>query len=368
MTSGINKSRIGPDYAPEPPPASNSAPRYVIFFTGLTAAASAILAAAYLIVSDRTAWGEFLTIWPPVLWLFGLLPLALLSCHRRRGRLGVLAFACPILFLALAGEWRSLVNLVYFAPEAPFVLQVGTWNMGSGYSDSTKQLREMAAHEVDLWLLQETPDHSDAFSSETLTQAGLAGFHAIDAGDCAVLSRWPVRRLESQRVGPWEAPLAVAVDLSASRTLVVVNARLMLPSLELNPFSSRARDRLAADHAQRIAQFPRLVELANRHAEKENAQAAIVGGDFNTPGRMWSVRAPLRGAGFRDVWREAGAGWPGTMTADFPVARIDQLWARGALRPTLARVHPADGLSDHRPLLAELAWEGETSASPAPQR
>jgi len=69
------------------------------------------------------------------------------------------------------------------------------------------------------------------------------------------------------------------------------------------------------------------------------------------PARMQSLR-PLR-ALLRDVWTVGGLGWGGTMTADLPVARIDQCWVSHDVEVVSARVLNPGG-SDHRLLLVDL--------------
>lgn len=82
----------------------------------------------------------------------------------------------------------------------------------------------------------------------------------------------------------------------------------------------------------------------------------VLAGDFNTPARSRSL-APIR-AMLDDVWLVSGRGWGATMTADFPVARIDQVWVEPArLRPLAAWVHHATG-SDHRMVVADVAIAG----------
>ncbi len=89
---------------------------------------------------------------------------------------------------------------------------------------------------------------------------------------------------------------------------------------------------------------------------------AVIGGDFNSNERSVAYRR-LVDAGFLDAQREAGSGmgftWPNDRGPG-PVLRIDWLLARG-LTPVGALVGDG-GASDHRPVVADLAFPQEDQA------
>jgi endonuclease/exonuclease/phosphatase (EEP) superfamily protein YafD len=99
-----------------------------------------------------------------------------------------------------------------------------------------------------------------------------------------------------------------------------------------------------------VAQFPALAELVRATMRDTGARSALVCGDFNSPATLPSFGS-LR-AFLIDAWKAAGQGWPGTATADLPLARIDQCWSTPDLRPVSARSMRAR-VSDHRLLLVE---------------
>jgi endonuclease/exonuclease/phosphatase (EEP) superfamily protein YafD len=308
-----------------------------------------VLNVLYLTIGDRTPLTEYLTIWPPVLWLGLLAVVAVpLFWRQRRGPALVLAGALVLFALALI-EWRALLRWGV-REKSSNAVRVMTWNIGGGYTSKGQLLDEMAAWQPDIVFLQETPDGAASFNEDDLT-GHWQGFTWIDAGDCGLLSRWPMRELLTEQVGPWSKPQAVAIDGPWEAPLLAINARLMLPSLELAPFTGRAWGNLVEANRQRVAQFPSLVQLVDKRLEQESFGGVMLGGDFNTDASARSL-LPMRGE-LADVWRVAGRGWGATATREFPVARIDHLYISDGLVPTQAFV-ARSSLSDHRPLAADL--------------
>lgn len=227
-----------------------------------------------------------------------------------------------------------------------------TWNVNGGSGGVEALAQNLRAFDADIILLQESPDPSNVWDD---LQPGLLGWDELyfhDAGDCAALSRFPLSAMESEKVGPWDRPQVLKLELSTSRTLLLFNVRLMLPSLLLNPLSSKAREQIKSDHEARLNQFGNLSKLIETRCQEINASDVILAGDFNTPARMWSLN-PIRDLGLDDAWLKTGRGWGGTMTANFPVARIDQCWTSGGLAPNRAFVIDSD-YSDHLPLIVDF--------------
>jgi vancomycin resistance protein VanJ len=77
----------------------------------------------------------------------------------------------------------------------------------------------------------------------------------------------------------------------------------------------------------------------------------IVGGDFNAPAGDRIYRAlPPR---LRSTFRDGGKGWGNTVLNDFPIARIDQIWASDHFR-TATVVARKTVNSDHRMVICDL--------------
>jgi endonuclease/exonuclease/phosphatase (EEP) superfamily protein YafD len=302
----------------------------------------ALLTLLHLFVSDRTWWGELVTIWPPLLWLFGLIPLCAIAFDWRRWRRSLTPVVAVALFLLLTAPWRFHVLPPVPSPEdGARRVRLATWNVAGSWPHEEETIRQLRGMDLDLCLIQESPD---GVSPVALLPAL---DHWINAGDCAIFSRWPMRELPTRDVGPWEDPLIVAFD---DLGVAAINVRLMLPSLRLNIFSGPAREQMRRDHAARVGQFEELAALIE--SLESEGFAVILAGDFNTPGRMASLD-PLRGK-LRDVWRLSGEGWGGTATNSFPMARIDQCWVSEAITPMRAEVESFPH-SDHRMLVVDLA-------------
>jgi endonuclease/exonuclease/phosphatase (EEP) superfamily protein YafD len=329
--------------------------RVRLVFWWLTVACSGLLTILYMI-GDRYAWSELFTIWPANLWLFGLVPLALLGTDRKRWRHSLAAWGSVLLFLAVGEEWRSLLRFgAVRATQHAQQIRIVSWNVDDCPGGSADMFQHLARFEPDICFMQETPDGADWVSKERLGEY-FRDFHFEDAGDCAVLSRWPLEKLQTARVGPWGDPQVLVAQLPDGRRLLLVDVRLMHPALLVNPLTSRGRADLVARHSDRAEQFRKLTDLvASRHADA-NCDAAILAGDFNSPGQS-KLAAPLCRE-LHDAWKVAGRGWGATILTSFPVARIDQCWVSDGIRVLDARVGKG-AASDHRPVVVELELASE---------
>lgn len=304
------------------------------------AAVWAAIFVAYRWPGDATPWGEWLTVWPPLLWTFVLVPLMLPLALGRSWKPSAAAGGMIVLFLLVHEEWASLLR---FGKTPEPDLRVLTWNVGGHDLNDPKLLAILEKHRPDVVFLQETPDGNGSFAEANL--AGFfAGFSWVDDGDCGILSRWPLRRLGTRSVGPWSDPQVYACETEPGRELLLVNVRLMLPSLRLIPLGESGRA-LREDNRRRGAQFPALAELVRETMAREGIEDAVLAGDFNTGAWARSLE-PLR-EGLRDGWKDGGRGWGRTMTAAFPVGRIDQCWATAGLRCVRAEAC-REAISDHR--------------------
>jgi endonuclease/exonuclease/phosphatase (EEP) superfamily protein YafD len=303
----------------------------------------ALLAVLYVTVGDLTTWSECLTVWPPLVWCVLLTPRLVLLAVRRRGRELAAAFGLIAAFLALTMEWPRIASGEGTTAPGGQRLRVVSWNVaGRTPLDALQRLAP------DVCLLQEI----GVVRPEQLTGpwAGWAWREALDPG---TLSRWPVTRLPTRRVGPWTEPQVLRLELPGGRRVVLVNVRLMLPAFVVAAasFERPSLSALSAAHAQRVRQFVEIRDLLRETLDRERTASAILCGDFNTPGGARST-APLREV-VGDVWPRAGRGWGATMTEWLPVSRIDQCWVTPDIRPLAATV--VRGPSDHRALVVDLA-------------
>ena len=359
---------------PETTPISKAKHRSLIYWLSwtifcITTFLLLFLIAVYTLVGDRIPYGEYFTIWPSLVWCYGLIPCAILSWNRKARWRFVVLVSGIIVFLLLTVEWASLLRredktlrtqfetfrkTPATMPESPISIRLVTWNINSCWSGGKEVfLRALEPLEPDMCFFQETPDGTASIQPEDLIDYWM-DWHWIDNGDCGILSRFPLHAVESERIGPWEKPQLVIVELPNGKNIIAANVRLMLPALIINPLTESNRNLLIETHAARVAQFPALTALLRRVMTENNTATAILAGDFNTHGTSQSL-APLRNL-FTDVWSVVGLGWGATMTSNWPVSRIDQCWITKNITPVSARVVSGTP-SDHNLLLVDLIIE-----------
>jgi endonuclease/exonuclease/phosphatase (EEP) superfamily protein YafD len=286
----------------------------------------AVLAAVYTLVGDRTVWGEWIAVAPPVLWGILLLP----SVVRLRSWLLLAAVAA---FVLLASEWPRL-GVSASAPSG--TLRIVTWNIGAGnrgWVDAVETL------DPDIVLVQE------GMKPARIQE----GFHWYGTLDPGVLSRFPAEVLPTESIGPWTDPQLLLMDIDG-RKVLVANVRMMLPSVVIqivDPFQEKP----LKNHRIRVEQYEKLARLLKTTAERTDADAILLAGDFNIPGHMPSLE-PFR-IFLRDAWTVAGSGRGETVPEFLPLTRIDQIWLSPEIQPVSVRVVKLDG-SDHRAVLAEV--------------
>jgi endonuclease/exonuclease/phosphatase family metal-dependent hydrolase len=219
---------------------------------------------------------------------------------------------------------------------------VVTWNVAGGMP-----LAELETDSPDVAFLQEIggipPGRKRPRYFETFSWLG-----DLDPG---TLSRGPMERLPTKRVGPWQEPQVLRTSI-AGRKVILVNVRLALPAFVVAVASLETPSRLVAMHGERMSQFVQLRDLVVQALRSEGTTSAVLCGDFNSPGGIQSSQ-PMRTI-LRDVWPEGGRGWGATMPAWLPMSRIDQCWVTPDIEVVRAVVRK--GNSDHRRLVVDLAF------------
>ena len=299
------------------------------------------LAVLYRMVGDRTLLGELLTIWPPELWALAAVGIAaLLALWDRRG--AAVTLVAVVILIVTVSEWRSL-----FRPWDPAktrgsgVIRLVTWNVAR-----SPDLSALSSVAPDIVLFQEAAPIADQVAGSPFRN----GFHWVATLDPAIFTRFLVETLPSAAIGPWAPPQIAVLTIPGRGRLLVVNVRLVLPGVVLKIASPEDAIDLQAAHAARVAQYARLASIVSATRRAHGGIPSILCGDFNTPGHATSLRdlAPLT-----DVWPRVGRGWGGTMGADLPIARIDQCWTSGGIRPLAAWVEKGRN-SDHRMLVVDF--------------
>lgn len=297
-------------------------------------------------VTDRGGLGSLVETFLP--WLGLLVPVLLAGALRRRSATALIALLLPVT------AWLSLFGPLLADRSAPGGdLTVVSHNVNAENPDPAGTARDLAASGADLLALQEmTPRAAETYRRELTatyphhTVRGTVGLwsrlplsdsRAVDVlrGDAGPLAR--TRGAEDR---PAEPPRALRVTVATDRGPLAVYVA-HLGSVRLMPrggFWTDSRDAGA-------------VALTRAVAAEPNERVMVLG-DMNgtTDDRVFAgLTARLDSA-----HEEAGDGFGFSWPASFPMARIDQILARG-VEPRSAWVLPSTP-SDHLPVAATYAW------------
>jgi endonuclease/exonuclease/phosphatase (EEP) superfamily protein YafD len=287
----------------------------------------AALAGVYNFVGDRTIWGEWISVAPPLVWIALLLP----SVVRLRSWILLAALAS---FLVLACEWPRIPTSSATTSET---IRVLTWNIGAGNSSWAEAVKPW---NPDIVLVQES----------TRPIAIEEGYHWYGTLDPGSLSRFAAEVLPTERIGPWMDPQLLLMKIHGRRVLVA-NVRMMLPSIVIQ-LVDPLHERPMENYGARVGQYGKLASLLESTARSTGAEAILLAGDFNIPAHMPSL-APFRHF-LQDAWRASGSGWGATVPEFLPLVRIDQLWLSSEIQPLEVRVVRLEG-SDHRAVIADIS-------------
>ncbi|MDH7569005.1 MAG: endonuclease/exonuclease/phosphatase family protein [Armatimonadota bacterium] len=307
------------------------------------------LAYAYATRPDAAA---AVTVFPVWAWLAPGLLLTLAGWSPWRSRAAAAVFLLWVTFLAaFAEEPLSLLRARHIpTPPAPHIrlpdtsLRVVSLNCSGGREDAA---REALSFHPDVLLLQEAPGRGVLHRLLEDLFAGEGGMAC--AGDTAVLARGVVR------------PMPPAADLAPFST----SARVVTPrgavffalSLHLTPPVAREDlwnpDCWREQRENRRARAKQTERLAAHLARLPGATPLLVGGDWNAPAGD-AVYRPLHPR-LHDTFAAAGVGWGNTVLNDFPVLRIDAIWASHHFRPVGVFARPTRH-SDHRLVVCDLRF------------
>ena len=286
----------------------------------------AFLGVTYLLIGDRTVWGAWISVAPPILFALVLIP----AIVRAKSWI---AAALLVAFLATTSEWPRFGAETRASHDT---LRLVSWNIGAGNSSWASAVESL---DPDIVLAQESSKPILMWDEFTWT----------GTPDPGTLTHFPVEVLPTEKVGPWVEPQLLLVEMRGKKVLVA-NVRLMLPSIVIQlvaPFEERPVENYRA----RTAQYEKLVALVQSTAETTGTDAVIIAGDFNIPARMQSI-APLRES-FNDAWQQAGSGWGATVPEFLPLTRIDHVWMSENIEIVSVRVHRLAG-SDHRAVVVDF--------------
>ena len=310
--------------------------------------------AARLAVGERWAWVAFANNLMPWWALGGLAAagLALFSTHRWP----LIALQIPGIaaFLVLYGSLilpHALAAGTGGNPHPP--LRVATYNTLSVRSDPARVVDVIAGLSADLVGLQELgPRHADLLAERLGAQYPYQALHPLlPVHGVGLLSRYPIREAEAIRLLPDSMlSLRAVVEVDGAPVAVfVVHPRPPANAFSPLTYNSVLRDReinlLLDDHLGGVT------------------GPLIVMGDFNMTDQSDIYRAVS--ARLDDAFRRAGRGLGFTYPAPHKPARrivaglvrIDYIWHNAHFTALDAWPGQDSGTSDHRPVVAELAWK-----------
>jgi endonuclease/exonuclease/phosphatase (EEP) superfamily protein YafD len=281
-----------------------------------------------------------------------LFPLAVLlpaSLLRRRRSLPVVLAAGLVIAGPVMGFCVPRGRLLADAPGGlPF--RVLTCNMHYRRDLDPAPLEALVeSARPDVVALQEWEEHNHSAILEG------EGWHVHRTPVLFLASRFPIRR--AAPLGWHSGSVRGAVMLYDLETPVGVvhyfSLHLASPRRELY------------ETAQDAARGPALVQSNSdrRWEQADNLSRAagkltgpvVLAGDFNTPPESAIFRQLF--AAYADAFGTAGWGWGYTFFGGKTMVRIDHVLAGPGWRCGRCRVGPAVG-SPHRPVLADLAWQG----------
>ncbi len=301
----------------------------------------ALVGLCYLVRFDACA---AVTVFPAWTWLIPGAPLVLPELWRGRRRVAV----------GVLGLWCLFA--VGFA-DAPLSLARGLWTRGNvpdgrrvrvvtlNCATSAKAVAEVARFRPDIVLLQESPgqERLRELAAQLFGEEG----GLVRGPDASILARGRLRPIDL-RAGRRGDCVGARVQLPSGDEVAVVSLRLLPAPVRADLWSRACWKEYAENRRARRRELRAIV------AEIEALPPSlplIVGGDFNAAPNDPVFR--LLRPRLADAFRRAGVGWGNTIANDWPVLRIDQVWASRRFVP-----HGALAVrtrhSDHRMVVCDL--------------
>ena len=306
-------------------------------------------------IGERMGLSTLLAYFPQHGW--GILPALCfaLALRKRRWRLALFNGAA-------LGFWAwALLGLKWHPLAAPSKtsVRVVTYNVALRDSEAAKLTSEIQAQRPDIICLQEAartypPEHAGENNVGLAIARFFPGWNLATAGDVCILTRFPIVSKSAHPLRLGRRTLDVTIR-TPHGPLRVLNTHIS------TAFSGQARyggvrGQLMGivPNAQRAAQV-RLDQIGplDRALDADKKTPLVLCGDFNTPPRGLFYRH-LDGR-LNDGFAQGGSGLGLTFPSRFPMLRIDYVWTRAAVANSV-RVAP-QGLSDHRMVVADVAWK-----------
>ncbi|MFI8325467.1 endonuclease/exonuclease/phosphatase family protein [Streptomyces sp. NPDC085529] len=298
---------------------------------GLGAATAALLALHRFVPNTPGRLGSLLETF--LFWLGPLTALLLLCAAVRRARTALLVLLLP------AVVWAAVLGprLLPAGPPGPRELTVVQHNVADDNADPAGTARALADSGADLIALQELVDPASAVYRREL--APRYPHHSV-RGTVGLWSRHPLGTTRALDIRPrdiaepWQRALRAEVRTPYGEVAAYV---VHLPSVRFGPggLGSARRDESAARLGRILAaeEARRVVLAGDLNGTVDDRGLAPLTSRLGTPARGLALSYP----------------------AALPVARIDQVLARGGRVPAI-RALGATG-SDHLPVLARVALD-----------
>lgn len=254
----------------------------------------------------------------------------LLIASRRHLSAGAILSAAVLMAVI---EGSSQLGSASCADSGRPELRVVTWNIG-GSRGGWRSIRAnvadvLAGIDADIALLSE----ASSARSSNFWRSRLPGYSVAAPGNAGlvILSKASLSDIRLHELGK-RAYLVTAHATFQGRPL-----EIFLVDFPSNPGTAR----------QPFIQSSQLL------SPPASGAGRVLMGDFNTP-RDSAWFAAYEGL-YTNAFDQSGRGWRKTWPSLAPVLDIDHIWVAGNLLAVCTRV-PAIRSSDHRPVIADLAW------------
>ncbi|MDB5304556.1 MAG: hypothetical protein JWM97_2105 [Phycisphaerales bacterium] len=285
-------------------------------------------------------------VWVTTLPLAVLVPAAVMVRRRSLWVLGASAFVAFFLVMGVCVPWQTWVP----GRAAGAHLRLLTCNIHGNAAGDAALTHLIIETKPDIILLQEWPSY------RLPPALGDGHWHIRHDGELFIASRYRIILAHNfsdfERSGSGGAAVRYAID-GPGGAFSLFNVHLASPH---GPFDSVIMGKPQADEdlQEHIATRTLQSELLNEAALGEGG-AAILAGDFNTPGEGSIYRAHW--TQFTDAFSVAGLGVGHTYFGQGAAVRIDHVFSGEGWRCVDCRVAPNVG-SPHHPLIADLERVG----------
>lgn len=285
-----------------------------------------------------------LTLIPAWFWMIPVPFLLVLSCRIKDQQSAIAqCLVWGVFGVGWVEELRSVPRAAWASLNSgrsgKHEIRVVTLNCDS----NVKCAEEIARVEPDVVLLQESPSLEDLQKMVNLIFAGDGEF--LSAGDVSILTRGQIRATHL-KVGDYF--ISGVVSLPDRPPVECVCLRLSPPVTRLDFWTA---DFWSEHQALRDTHRQQLRAISVAQVRSSGSVARIVGGDFNMP-PLDRAFSEFDGS-LSETFLSSGTGWGGTGTNQFPLFRVDQIWASRECRPLSVRAMKSVW-SDHRYVICQL--------------